>query len=369
MVVAASMASSGRDDVRYGGRDLAEPSADLEIDRSCHEEDDRIKVDRGSLEEGRFIVADAGAPSAEGQGDGRANSEGQAQELPTDGGGHLTTPPFRSPLFFAENRDRYERQELIRKYETATGANLIIIIDQIFQTNMTILEELLFDCDASKDLHVLLASPGGDGETALRMVRSMQNRCKTLTVVVPDMAKSAATILCLGADRILMGPGGDLGPIDPQMILPNHSLVSAKDIVSAVDEAEERVNKNQGAFPLFASLLSDVNMLMIEQARSALERSSALMKEALGSCPARPSDDVDRLCVSLEPPLIKDPTSHSAVISAEAALGYGLPAETADPQCVEWQMLWALWTRYFALGCWPRGNHAIYEGRRASHIG
>lgn len=43
------------------------------------------------------------------------------------------------------------------------------------------------------------------------MVRSMQLRCKELTAVVPDMAKSAATILCLGAHHILMGPGSDPG--------------------------------------------------------------------------------------------------------------------------------------------------------------
>ena len=77
------------------------------------------------------------------------------------------------------------------------------------------------------------------------MVRSMQLRCKELTVVVPDMAKSAATILCLGAHHILMGPGGDLGPIDPQMIFPGEdgmrTAVSAKEIVAAIGEAEERI--------------------------------------------------------------------------------------------------------------------------------
>ena len=46
------------------------------------------------------------------------------------------------------------------------------------------------------------------------MVRSMQLRCKELTAVAPDMAKSAATVLCLGVHHILMGPGSDLGPID-----------------------------------------------------------------------------------------------------------------------------------------------------------
>ena len=50
------------------------------------------------------------------------------------------------------------------KYQQITGANLIVVIDQITPTNMTVLEELLFDCDPQKDLHLLLSSPGDDGE-------------------------------------------------------------------------------------------------------------------------------------------------------------------------------------------------------------
>jgi ClpP class serine protease len=47
------------------------------------------------------------------------------------------------------------------------------------------------------------------------MIRSMHSRCRELTVVLPDMAKSAATLMCIGADKIIMGLGGDLGPVDP----------------------------------------------------------------------------------------------------------------------------------------------------------
>jgi len=182
----------------------------------------------------------------------------------------------------------------------------------------------------------------------------MQLRCKELTVVVPDMAKSAATILCLGAHNILMGPGGDLGPIDPQMIFPG--------------EAEERIRANPGSFPLFASLLSDVNMLMVEQAKAALSRSEALMREAL-SVQGRTREEVDALAAKLKEPLIDAPSSHSAVISVDHATGYGLPAESADVNSEEWRLIWELWTRYFSEGCWPAGQEAIYEGIHASHPG
>lgn|GEM_PF-388471 len=293
---------------------------------------------------------------------------GQAEELPTHSRAGGVANRFRTPLFQAQNSERYERQKLVGRYQELTGANLVVFIDQIFPANMTFLEELLFDCESGRPLHVLLASPGGDGETAIRIVRSMQSRCTDLTILVPDMAKSAATILCLGADKILMGPGGDLGPVDPQMQIGGRALASAKEIVEAVDEAERRVTASPEAYPLFATLLSDVNMLMVEQARSALARSEALVREALESNRTRTASDVDRLAAALKAPLIDDPASHSAVISVDAACRYGLPAEAADPNGEEWQIVWSLWTRYFTLGCFPVGPVAIYEGARASHI-
>ncbi|MFT8538191.1 hypothetical protein [Bifidobacterium aquikefiri] len=115
-------------------------------------------------------------------------STGKAEELPKHNWENLIDLK-RTPLFAAEHSQRYERQKIITEYQNCTGANLIVVIDQIYPTNMTILEELIGDCDPLKDLHVILSSPGGDGETALRMVRLMHSHSKELTIVVPDMAK------------------------------------------------------------------------------------------------------------------------------------------------------------------------------------
>lgn len=291
----------------------------------------------------------------------------QAEEL-QDGRGQGSLLSGRTPLFEAQNSARYTRQVLVRRYQELTGANLIAFSDNIYADGIVMLEDLLFDCHADRPLHVLISSPGGDGETAIRMVRLMHSHCSELTMIVPDMAKSAATILCLGADRILMGPAGDLGPIDPQMVLGGRGMASAKEIVAAVDEAERRVNENPNSFPLFSSLLSDVNMLMVEQARSALNRSESLMREALSSLPRRDRDETDKLARSLKAPLIDEPASHSAVISADDAIGFGLPVEKADTEGEEWHILWSLWTHYYALGCFPAGMTSVYEGLRASSV-
>jgi len=152
------------------------------------------------------------------------------------------------------------------------------------------------------------------------------------------------------------------------MRYPNGTLASAKELVEAVDEAERRITANPETYPLFANLLAEVTMIMVEQARYAIARSGALVKEALTATTGRNAEDVEALAIALQQPLIDEPTSHSAVISCDAAKRFGLPAEPADPDSQEWAIIWSLWTRYFTLGAFPVGSVAVYEGDRASQI-
>ncbi len=223
-------------------------------------------------------------------------------------------------------------------------------------------EELIYDADPAQDLHMLVASPGGDGETAVRLVRAAQARCRQLTVIVPDHAKSAATLLALGAHSILMGPTSDLGPVDPQFQMKDGSLASAKDIIAAVEAAEVAVQQRPDTYPLHAAMLSDMTELMVQQARSALERTGDLMIEALRSNPDRSDDEVNSLREALEKPLITLPKSHAAIFSGRDAAAAGLPVVEADPGGEQWQAIWRLWTKYFAL------DSRVYEGARASWV-
>lgn len=269
-----------------------------------------------------------------------------------------------TPLFVAQHADRYARQELIRQYEGVTGARLIVMIDQVFEYGVTLIEELVMGASPTQPMHLMLSSPGGDGEVAVRLVRSMQSRCSTLTIIVPDMAKSAATIMCLGADELLMGPAADLGPVDPQLQV-NDGLVGARDIEQAVSSAEERVQAAPEAFPLYASLLADVNMLMVEQARSAKARSYDLIGEAL-ACSGRSSRGRSKLIEKLKASLVDDAVVHGATLGPSQAKKLGLPVKEADLNSEEWKLIWSLWTKYFHLGAWPAGRDGFYEGRLAS---
>jgi membrane-bound ClpP family serine protease len=208
---------------------------------------------------------------------------------------------------------------LISEYEALCSCRLIVVIDAIFPQNLTPFEELIYDNPTDRDIHLILASPGGDGETAVRMVRAVQARCRELTVIVPDVAKSAATLIAIGAHSILMSPASDLGPIDPQFQFPDGSLVAAKDIIAAVDDATKKVQEAPDTYPVHAALLSDVGALMVQQARSELLRTGDLLEEALSSNPDRTAAQVTNLKKKLRVPLIQRPKTHAAIFNVSDA--------------------------------------------------
>jgi hypothetical protein len=65
-------------------------------------------------------------------------------------------------------------------------------------------------------LDVIVASPGGRSEAAYLVTRELRRRFAHLTAYVPFQAKSAATLLCLAADELVLGDLGELGPLDTQ---------------------------------------------------------------------------------------------------------------------------------------------------------
>ena len=275
----------------------------------------------------------------------------------------MTNEVARSPLYEAHNAPRYERQALIRRYQEAHRCRLVVVADILVPNSVTFFEETIHDADPSEDLHVMLATPGGDGETAIRLVRQAQSRCKALTVIVPDQAKSAGTLFVLGADHIYMGPTSDLGPVDPQFLLADGSLGAARAIIAAVEDAETRIQANPHTYPLHAALLTDVSALMVQQARDALARTTDQMAEALSCVRTRAPKEVQQIAKKLHGPLIDDTQSHGTTISAKAAKSFGLPVREAAHDEPPWRDLWRLWMKYRALG-----EAQVYESENASVI-
>ncbi len=79
------------------------------------------------------------------------------------------------------------------------------------------MDQLLLLPPKTKSVDLLLVSNGGDPTVAWRIMSLLRERVENVSVLVPQSAFSAATLLALGADEIMMHPCGNLGPVDPQI--------------------------------------------------------------------------------------------------------------------------------------------------------
>ena len=98
------------------------------------------------------------------------------------------------------------------------------------------------------DLDLIVQSSGGDIHAAYLIMSTLRERMNKgkgkLIVCVPSRAQSAATLLCLGADEILLGELGALGPLDAQIRMgvtdagtPNY--ISALHLLKALSRLQE----------------------------------------------------------------------------------------------------------------------------------
>jgi hypothetical protein len=100
------------------------------------------------------------------------------------------------------------------------------------------LMEVFRDLDKDAGLDLIIHSPGGDPTAADSMVRYMRAKFDDVRVIVPVAAMSAATMVALSANSIVMGRQSQLGPIDPQLQTPQGMIPSG-----AITRTFERAQK------------------------------------------------------------------------------------------------------------------------------
>lgn len=84
-----------------------------------------------------------------------------------------------------------------------------------------------------KPIALLIDSQGGSVKCAYQIATIIKRHCGEFVAVVPRFAKSAATLLSLGATTILLGQNAELGPLDAQFWDQER-----EDYLSALDEVQ-----------------------------------------------------------------------------------------------------------------------------------
>lgn len=71
-----------------------------------------------------------------------------------------------------------------------------------------------------------LVTYGGEPDAAYRIARALNNHYERVEVLIADVCKSAGTLVCIGADAIIFGDRGELGPLDIQLAKPDELFES-----------------------------------------------------------------------------------------------------------------------------------------------
>lgn len=187
-----------------------------------------------------------------------------------------------------------KRQELIVKFEEESQKRdnkkhkLIVYmakmshprnINSINSDDIAPIGSILQSFDKAEVIDLIIHSPGGDGNTAEKIVdmcRSYLPRTGQFRVIVPNKAKSAATLIALGADKIVMGYSSELGPIDAQIpvnISGVTQFISAQSFVDARDKLIEKthdaIRKNE-EYQGYLQLLTTIDVSFVEECDRAM---------------------------------------------------------------------------------------------------
>lgn len=103
-------------------------------------------------------------------------------------------------------------------------------------------------------LDIVLHSPGGIPEATASIVRYLREKYSDIRVFVPLAAMSAATMLALAANRIVMGKHSQLGPIDPQLQAGTWAA-PARGILEQFERAKQECKTDPAALAAWAPIL------------------------------------------------------------------------------------------------------------------
>ena len=182
----------------------------------------------------------------------------------------------KTPLFQANSADRYQRQTMIKQIQERTERSLICCVsgrDCVIDENDTMpFVDLLHNVSAGHNLDLLLHTTGGSIDAAEKLMGMMRRHVGTaeLRVIVPDFAKSAGTLMVLGADSVLMSDMSELGPIDPHARLFD-SWQSVQNYIDAYDEHARTLKTDRDNIAA-QIMLGKLDPATLKLCRSAKER-------------------------------------------------------------------------------------------------
>ena len=244
-----------------------------------------------------------------------------------------------------------ERLQIYQEIQAKRGNPLIVYVTSMrrnseAQIARDVISELLAQLellpDGTKSLDFFLGSYGGDGTVAWRIVSLIRERVQKLTVMVPQAAFSAATLIALGADEIMMHPHGNLGPTDPQITNRAKNVqFGSEDLAAFLKFARDEVGltDQMPLLELFKQFSAEVGFVGIGVAARSAQLTQT-MGEKLLRLHMKSESQMQKAKLISEALNTKF-FHHGYPVSRSEAKEIGLPVASSNPEIEA--LMWRVW--------------------------
>ncbi len=198
----------------------------------------------------------------------------------------------------------------------------------------------------TEGVDLLIASFGGDPMVAWRLISVLRQRVKHVAVLIPQSAYSAATLIALGANKIVMHPNGHLGPVDMQITTAGGEGVppkrfSTEDISAFLDFVRDtlRITDQEHLRALFEVTCKEVGSLGIGFSARSSKLATDMGERLLA---LHMTDEESKIKIhSIVENMSRKFQSHAYPVSRTEALAIGLPVSDPDEQLEAF--MWEAW--------------------------
>jgi hypothetical protein len=208
-----------------------------------------------------------------------------------------------------------------------------------------IIESVLQKADLKNGLILFINSPGGDGLAAERII----NICRAYArgdfeVIVPRMAKSAATMICFGSRKIWMSQTSELGSVDTQ-VLRGNKLLSVYNITKSYEALLRAAVETTGNVEPYLQQLARYDASEVEDLRAAQQLSESIAINALQTGMMRGAS-AEEIRTKIRPFIDPEVTlAHGRRIGIDLARRCGLTVSEIPLQGDAWPLVWELYIR------------------------
>lgn len=174
--------------------------------------------------------------------------------------------------------------ECSRLLVTAAGhlgsKNAVVLIESegLYTDLLYAFNKVIRKFPPGEGIDLILHSHGGTVDTASSIASLCRERFGSFRVVVPFMAKSAATLLVLSANERLLSCSAQLGPVDPQVRHPEKRNVWFP--AHSIKEALERVEATKDPI-VKASMAEKLDPFLIGSYQDAISACKQYIEEVV----------------------------------------------------------------------------------------